>query len=206
MQKLWVIDMEYFHYELHSETLCIGERIKKGTFRPTIETIPYTQISGALKAYFGRQEVHAVGSIVEYESKDYFTYSPRNRITNVSKIPITTEYLINVRGNVYILKNKETEDFPDEIEIKLGAMRTKGFGYTILRKKGLVEVRNGQLDFGKLNTRIPIEHLDKFLIKPVKPRYGYLIKPLSLSKAVYVLSLFEGSEVYAPGFLIEKRW
>jgi hypothetical protein len=70
----------------------------------------------------------------------------------------------------------------------------------------LVEVRNGQLDFGKLNTRIPIEHLDKFLIKPVKPQYGYLIKPLSLSKAVYVLSLFEGSEVYAPGFLIEKRW
>lgn len=101
--------MEYLHYIFHSETLCIGERIKKGTFRPTVMTIPYTTITGALKTHFGGEEIHAVGCIESYDSKDYLTYSPRDRRTGVSKIPISLEFLVNVRGHVYVLKNNETE-------------------------------------------------------------------------------------------------
>ncbi len=196
--------MEYLHYTFKSETLCIGERIKKGTFRPTVTTIPYTTITGALKTYFGGEEIHAVGCIENYDSKDYLTYSPRDRITGISKIPISLEFLVNVRGHIYILKNRETEKLPDEFDMKMGALRVKGLGYTQFTRNGVIEVDENQLEYGKLNTRIPLEHLNKFLIKPTKPVYGYLLKPVSLSEAVYVKSLFEGSEVYAPRFLIEK--
>ena len=196
--------MEYLHYTLQSETLCIGERIKKGTFRPTVMTIPYTTITGALKSYFGGEEIHAVGCIESYDSKDYLIYSPRDRRTGVSKIPISLEFLINVRGHIYILKNKEAEEIPDRFELKLGALRVKGLGYTHFIKNSVVEVDKNQLEYGELNTRIPLEHLDKFLIKPIKSIYGYLLKPISLSEAVYVKSLFEGSEIYGPRFLIRR--
>jgi len=203
MQKLWVVRMEYLHYIFQSETLCIGERIKKGTFRPTVMTIPYTTITGALKSYFGGEEIHGVGCIESYDSKDYLTYSPRDRRTGVSKIPISLEFLVNVRGHVYILKNKETENLPDKFEMRIGALRVKGLGCTQFIKNSVIEVDKNQLEYGELNTRIPQEHLDKFLIKPIKPIYGYLLKPVSLSEAVYVKSLFEGSEVFAPWFLIK---
>ena len=196
--------MEYLHYIFQSETLCIGERIKKGTFRPTVTTIPYTTITGALKTHFGGEEIHAVGYIESYDSKDYLTYSPRDRRTGVSKIPISLEFLVNVRGHIYLLKNKETEKLPDKFDMRMGALRVKGLGYTQFTRNSTIEVDKNQLEYGKLNTRIPIEQLDKFLIKPIKPVYGYLLKPVSLSEAVYVKSLFEGSEVYAPRFLIEK--
>ena len=159
--------MEYLHYTFQSETLCIGERIKKGTFRPTVMTIPYTTITGALKSYFGGEEIYAVGCIESYNSKDYLTYSPRDRRTGVSKIPISLEFLVNVRGHIYILKNKEAEEIPDRFKLKLGALRVKGLGYTQFIKNGIVEVDESRLEYGELNTRIPLEHLDKFLIKPV---------------------------------------
>jgi len=193
--------MEYIHYTFKSETLCIGERIKKGTFRPMVMTIPYTTITGALRTYFGGGEIHAVGWIESYDSKDYLTYSPRDRRTGVSKIPISLEFLVNVKGHIYILNNKETEKIPGRFELRLGALRVKGLGYTQFIKNDVVEVDENQLEYGELNTRIPLEHIDKFLIKPIKPIYGYLLKPVSLSKAVYVKSLFEGSEVFAPWFL-----
>lgn len=196
--------MEFLHYIFQSETLCIGERIKKGTFRPTVMTIPYTTITGALKAHFGGEEIHAVGCIERYDSKDYLTYSPRDRRIGVSKIPISLEFLVNVWGHIYVLKNKETEKLPYKFEIKIGALRVKGLGYTQFTKDGTIEIDGDELIYGELNTRIPLEHLDKFLVKPVKPIYGYLLKPLSLSEAVYIKSLFEGSEVYAPRFLIKK--
>jgi len=196
--------MEYLHYTFWSETLCIGERIKKGTFRPTVTTIPYTTITGALKTHFGGDKTHAVGCIESYESKDYLTYSPRDRRIGISKIPISLEFLVNVQGHIYILKNKETENLPDKFELRMGALRVKGLGYTQFTKNGVIEVNEYELEYGELNTRIPLGNLDNFLVKPIKPIYGYLLKPLSLSEAVYVKSLFEGSEVYAPRFLIKR--
>lgn len=199
------MESEFLHYSFRAETLCIGERIKKGTFRPTVITIPYSSITGALKAHFGGKEIHAVGHITSYETKDYLTYSPRDRIIGVSKLPVSIEFLVNVAGNVYVIRNNETQNFPNKIELMMGALRTKGLGASVLKRKGLIRIEEEKhLEYGELNTRIPLEHLNKFLVKPIKPRYGYLLKPLSLSKAIYVKSLFEGSEVYAPNFLIKR--
>lgn len=178
----------------------MGERIKKGQFRPTVTTIPYTQITGALKAIFGDKEIHAVGHLENYE-KNYLTYSPRDRTLNTSKLPLYIEFLTNVQGRVYIL----IEDFPDEdeIEITMGALKSKGFGRCVLRRIGNIDELG--IMRGTLNTRIPEELKDIFVIKKIiKPRYGYLFKPTSETSGVYVLSLFEGSEVVGPRFLLEK--
>ena len=192
--------MEFIEYELKSDMLCMGERIKKGQFRPTVTTIPYTQITGALKAIFGDKEIHAVGHLENYE-KNYLTYSPRDRTLNTSKLPLYIEFLTNVQGRVYIL----IEDFPDEdeIEITMGALKSKGFGRCVLRRIGNIDELG--IMRGTLNTRIPEELKDIFVIKKIiKPRYGYLFKPTSETSGVYVLSLFEGSEVVGPRFLLEK--
>ncbi|MEW6006743.1 MAG: hypothetical protein AB1595_01110 [bacterium] len=39
----------FYEYAFSSEMLCIGERMKKGTFRPCVKTIPFSTIVGALK-------------------------------------------------------------------------------------------------------------------------------------------------------------
>ncbi len=199
--------MEFIKYILTSDMLCMGERIKKGTFRPTIRTIPYSQITGALKVATGKKDIHAVGHLIddkEHNKVDYITYAPRDRGGDYSRLPITIEFLNNVLGYVYILKNKDTEDFPEELEIKMGAMKSKGFGLCHLRK--IEEINAYELDRGFLVTRIPEEHVDKFDIRKIfKPVYGYLFKPISLSTGVYVRSLFEDSEIIGPKFLIKKK-
>jgi hypothetical protein len=196
-------------FRLKSEALCMGERTKKGTFRPTITTIPYSQITGALKAYFGMKNIHAVGHFTKIPKKEYLTFSPKNYVTGSSRLPITVEFLVDVEGMVYILKNDDTHDFPEKIELSIGALRTRGLGNTLLTKVGEIEIdlssresRKKNMNAGILNTRVPLEHLDKFAIESRKPVYGYLFKPTSITTGVYVLSLFEGSEDYAPKVLL----
>ena len=196
--------MEVIMYKLISEMLCMGERIKRGIFRPTITTIPYTQITGALKSRFSGSEIHAVGYLDNYE-KNYLIYSLRNRIECTSKLPLTIEYLKNVRGNIYIMKSKDTEDiFKDKKEFTLfmGALKSKGFGECRLFNKEIIEFPN--IRTGKLNTRIPEEILKNFVIKKViSPVYGYLFKPTSETSGVYVRSLVEGSVIVGPEFLLK---
>lgn len=200
--------MKLLEFRLTSEALCLGERIKKGTFRPTVTTIPYSQITGALRTFFGGRNIHAVGCI-DIFSKEYLTYSPKNYVTGFSKLPITVELLVDVKGRVYVLKNEDSNNFPDAIQIFMGALRTRGLGCCHLTKIQEIEIdlsnresRKKHLDVGLLNTRIPLEHLDKFAIQSRKPVYGYLFKPTSMTSGMYVLSLFEESEVYAPKVLL----
>ena len=47
-------------YYLHSDAICLGERVKKGTYRTTVTTVPYTHITGALRTHFDG-DIHAVG-------------------------------------------------------------------------------------------------------------------------------------------------
>jgi len=199
--------MEFIKYVLTSNMLCMGERIKKGTFRPTIRTIPYTQITGALKAVFGNKDIHAVGHLINdkwHNKVDYLTYSPRDRGIETSKLPLTIEFLADVLGNVYLLKNEDTKDLADEFEIHMGAMKSRGLGLCIL--ENLSELSNIGTKPGILRTRIPEEHLDKFGVRRViKPVYGYLFKPTSSTTGIYVRSLFEGSMIAGPEFLLENR-
>jgi hypothetical protein len=204
-----VIEMSFLEYHLKSEAMCLGERLKKGTYRPTAMTIPYSQITGALKALFGRQDIHATGCI-QHAQKTYLTFSPKDNAIGSSKLPITTEVLTNVDGRVFIVKNEDAADLPSSFQLLIGALKTKGLGIAQLSKIREFELmdKRAYLKHGLLNTRIPLEHLAKFAIEfdeeRMKPVYGYLFKPTSMITGYYVLSLFEGSEVYgAKEFLNE---
>jgi hypothetical protein len=195
--------MSFLEYQLKSEAMCLGERVKKGTYRPTAMTIPYSQITGALKALFGRQNIHATGYICNAK-KTYLTFSPKDNVTGSSKLPVITEVLTNVDGRVFIVKNEDTNDLPSSFQIMIGALKTKGLGVAQLFKirEIMLKDKKAYLKHGFLNTRIPLEHLAKFAIEfdeeKMKPVYGYLFKPTSLTSGYYLLSLFEGSEVYGP--------
>ncbi|MEM3378984.1 MAG: hypothetical protein QW674_08610 [Candidatus Bathyarchaeia archaeon] len=202
--------MSFLEYQIRSEAVCLGERIKKGTYRPTVMTIPYSQITGALRTLFGRQNIHAAGCITNYLQKSYLTFSPKDNVTGTSKLPITTEVLINMEGKVFVVKNEDTADFPNNFSLMIGALKTRGLGAAQLKKIREIEIidKGKFLKRGFLNTRIPLEHLDKFKIifdeKRMTPVYGYLFKPTSIYTGYYVLSLFEGSEVCGPEFLLRS--
>ncbi len=195
----------FIEYALESEALILGERIKGGIFRPTAKCLRYSTISGALRSYLGSENVHAVGVIDEYKV-EYFTYSPQDKVTRKSKIPIIAEVLTNVKARVYIIENEITSKLPKEFNLFLGGLRTKGFGLCNLSfvRRISKEDAKSSIRLGYLATRIPEKVLNLFMITNVmKPVYGYLFEPTSDSSGVYVRSLFEGSLVYAPKFLLK---
>lgn len=201
--------IKVIEYTLTAETLCMGEREKAGIFKPCCQTIRYSQITGALRHKFGNNEIHAVGYLVKengYSHTDYLVYSPRERVTEISKVPLQVEFLRNVKAKIFVLENDATKDFPNEFEISMGAMLSKGFGRCNLLK--IKPFESGNPNRGILNTRIPIKHQVLFgIIKIFKPIYGYLFEPdeKDPSTGKYILSLFEGSEIIAPDFLIKRR-
>ena len=69
--------MRFIEFDLYSDALCMGERVKGGLFRPCAKTIRYSQISGALRKKFGENEIHAAGYLVEengYNKVDQISY------------------------------------------------------------------------------------------------------------------------------------
>jgi hypothetical protein len=100
-----------------------------------------------------------------------------------------------------VLENDSTTVFPPQFEVFMGAFISRGFGLCRLKRVKLVD--SDPPKQGILRTRIPMNNLETFNIRKIlKPVYGYLFEPTSLTSGVYVLSLFEGSEVIAPEFLI----
>lgn len=198
--------MNFIEYKLTSNALYLGERTKGNIFKPCVKTIPFSQISGALNAKFGLDNVKAVGYLVEnseFNRVNYLIYSPRDRGSEISKLPLQVEFLMNVMGRVFILKNDSTRTFPDSFEIVMGGLRSRGFGVCILEKVQLL--KGDEITKGILNVRIPIDEKESFNIREIKkPVYGYLFKPIpNTFTGNYVLSLFERSEVVAPKFLIK---
>ncbi len=60
--------MSFLEFSFSSDMLILGERFKKGQYRPVITTIPYSQITGALQAKFGNgkyrdeaKQIHGCG-------------------------------------------------------------------------------------------------------------------------------------------------
>jgi len=200
--------MNFIEYKFTSDFLYLGERPKRTTFKPCIKTIPFSQISGALNACFGPADYKAVGYLVgdsDCNQVNYMTYSPRDRSRNLSKVPLEVEFLSNVLGKVFILNNPDlTRHLADKIQISLGGLRSRGFGKCLLEKQRVIT--SYRVDKGILNVRIPLEETKTFDVKNIiKPVYGYLFKPTDPYTGHYVLSLFEGSEVAAPDFLIQRR-
>ncbi len=198
--------MEFMEYQLTSDALCMGEKVQGGIFRPCdTKTIRYSLITGALRAHTGILNLHAAGYLEEEEGfneSQYLVYSPQERMTGVSKVPITVQFITNVWGKIYIPK----EDFslPKNFTIAMGALKSRGFGRCQLQCIGL---NKGEFlsKPGQLRTRIPLDLVNFFDIrKVITPNYGYLFRPTSLTDGHYVLSLFEGSLVAGPKILVKE--
>ena len=191
---------EYLEYSLKSDVLILGERIKGGVFRPSSKNLRYSTITTALRKWTKNENLHATGILDSYEP-DYIVYSPTERFTKTNRIPLQVEVLNKVEGKVYVVKNENLK-LPDEFQLFLGALISKGFGRCNLKFKK--EIQKSRISKGVLNTRIPLKYEKLFSIKNVmKPVYGYLFETTSDTSGIYIKSLFEGSEVVGPAFLLK---
>lgn len=202
----------FLHFELKTKALAIGERIKGGTFRPCIETIPTSTLKGSFRDYFGLKDILAIGFLREgtYQ-KDIFTYAPFDALLGTAKLPISLEYLKPADGteaveaDIYAVKNEAVKllvkDTPTEIY--LGALKSKGFGRCELRYIGEIEPN---LKAGYLKGRLFEDECGTFGIKVIKPCYGYLFYPTSEVSGMYKRALFEGSIIEGPEILIKGEY
>ncbi len=201
--------IEFIKYRITAEALCLGERTKGGIFRPCVKTIPYSQITGALRTTLGLNNIHAVGYLYgdnAHNKVKYLTYSPRDRFLDKSKVPLCVEYLTNVYGYVFVVNHQELrKKTPENFVIYMGGLKSKGFGRCKLEMVEVVKPSTSNVP-KKLNVRVPLRCLKSFAIKRViKPIYGYLFKPTSRNSGVYELSLFEESIVIAPEILLRTE-
>ncbi|MEP7199957.1 MAG: hypothetical protein ABI874_09085, partial [Chloroflexota bacterium] len=204
-----------WQYHLTAKTLCLGERNKKGTYRASlISTIPYSQITGALRALFGAQEIHAVGRLTNDPQRPMLRQTLarglRDAATGISKLPLEADFLVNVTGVVYIVNNAFTENLPLRFEARMGAFRSQGLGRCVLTRNAddkPLSVANGSE--GRLAVRLPDDAntLRLFGISNViAPVWGYLFRPDDIYEGgQYVRALFEDSRVSAPKFLLKQE-
>ncbi len=196
--------MPFWEYELQAETLCLGERVKGGLFRPCdTRAIRYSAVTGALRQHFGVVDLHAAGYFVTeggYNQIGYLTYAPHDDAVGLSKLPLTIQFVANVLARVIV---KTAGALPEAFELSMGAMKSQGFGRCRFRRTGDADMR---IVRGRLLTRLPVHRQDEFAVKRVvSPIYGYLFEPTSFVSGEYVLSLFEGSQVYGPKCLVEEE-
>jgi hypothetical protein len=206
-------DKIFLHFKLSTQAVAIGERVKGGTFRPCIETIPTSTLRGAFKEQFGLENVIAIGFFdkASYE-KSLFTYSPFDAVLNSSKLPITLEYLKPKHGSdvviadIYALKNEATKLLLKSVPstIYIGALKSKNFGRCNLC---YIEEVKTTLKVGYLRGRLFEEEANNFgIVKIIKASYGYLFYPKNRITGVYKRALFEGSIIEGPAVLIEGEY
>lgn len=215
----------FFKIKFTSNLIYIGERIKKGTFKPSISPIatkykgktrtegilpiPCSTAIGAIRSLVGEKNgIYAIGKIMRYE-KGYMTVSPYDTALNTSKLPITIEYLANVEGEIFIKKNESFNSL-DLIknEIYLGGLKSKGFGRCEIVSVNEFEPKK-IMGEGIFVSRIYYEEeiLKQFAITReniLKPYVGYLFKKTSEFDGYYQKSLFENSIIKdGYNFLVE---
>ncbi len=190
--------------------LCLGERLKKGTIRPSAKTLASTQITGAVREALGDDSVWATGYLEKYDPPQFIVVAPRDVMSEVSKVPLLVEVLTNVTGRVFIFA-KPGQNLPDHIPLRLGAFLSKGFGHCELRRQN--GAPNLELGYGALRCRLPESDLRYIGIEnPAeqvqRPIYGYLFRslyqrgqPYSI-RGVYERALMEESIVRAYRFIV----
>jgi hypothetical protein len=205
MKSVW-------EYHLTAQAMCLGERNKKGTYRSTVaNSIPYSQITGALRAKFGgggqESNLHAVGRFKEPIKRQSLVRGLRDAATGISKLPIEADFLTDVVGVVYIAHNPYTQELPVKFQIRMGAFRSHGMGRCVLERKvdGLPNPVEPAIE-GVLAVRLPDDAalLSLFgVTKVIAPVWGYLFRPDDLHEGgQYVRALFEGSRVFGPRILL----
>lgn len=215
----------FFRFSFHSDSLCIGERIKKGTFRPCIDVLPCSTVMGFLFSNLGWHPpsaeeplpICAVGGKIYGErngEREILTFAPSDIGRNVAKIPLTIEYLSNAKAEFFVKKTKVFNN-PDILLAKLeknrlfslGAFTSKGFGRCEITKVETYEAKHIEKE-GILNSRIYADQsfLPAFGIQTIlKPRYGYLFRKESMETGYYQKSIFEGSRIlHGFDFLFEE--
>ncbi|MGD0203446.1 MAG: hypothetical protein ABSC20_06020 [Candidatus Bathyarchaeia archaeon] len=201
------------HFQLSTQAVAIGERVKAGTFRPCLETIPTSTLKGAFKEQFGLENIFAIGFFNNklYE-KAFFTYSPFDKAVNTSKLPITAEYLRpktgfpQVLADIYIIKNEPAELLMNSMPsiISIGALKSKGFGRCGIK---FIEEVAIKLKIGYLKGRMLEEEANAFEIRRIiKASYGYLFCPTNKITGVYKRSLFERSIIEGPEIMIDGEY
>ena len=203
----------FLHFELGTQTVAIGERVKGGTFRPCIETIPTSTLKGSFRDHFGLEKVAAIGFFrKETYERAVFTYSPFDALLKTSKLPISLEYLKPKKGSpaamadIYVVKDGVAEMLIKSMpaEISIGALKSKDFGRC---KIEYVDEVKSDLKIGYLKGRLLEEESSTFgIVKIIKACYGYLFYPTSRVSGVYKRAFFEGSIVKGPEILIDGAY
>lgn len=203
----------FLHFEVNAQAIAIGERIKGGTFRPCIESIPTSTLKGSFRDHFNLENVFAIGFFrKDTYQKDIFTYSPFDAFLGIAKLPISLEYLKPANGtkaveaDIYVVKNGTSESLIKvaPTEISLSALKSKGFGRCEL---SYIEEVRPCLKVGYLKGRLLEEECSTFgITKVIKPCYGYLFYPTSEVGGVYKRALFEGSIIEGPEILVKEEY
>jgi hypothetical protein len=204
-------DKTFLHFELRTQAVAIGERVKGGIFRPCIETIPTSTLKGSFRDHLGLESVVSIGFFKkETYDRAIFTYSPFDTLLKTSKLPISLEYLKPkesyeaVVADIYVVKDDTAgaliRSMPAEISI--GALKSKDFGRC---KIEYVNEVKPDLKVGYLKGRLLEEESSIFcIVKTIKACYGYLFYPTSRISGVYKRALFEGSIIKGPDILIDE--
>lgn len=209
----------FIRLRLTTSAVVIGERVKKGTFRPCVETLPSSTLMGCFREHLGLRETVAIGFFQpEGYRKVTFTYAPFDTCLRTAKLPLTLEHLVpatgrrEIEGVVYVAATSEARTVftPGQgpWSVTLGAMRSKGFGQCSLEY--LEEVtptwRTGYLRGHLRETDAPAFGID-LAQDVVRPRYGYLFRPDSHRiGGRYERALFIGTILSGPDFLIGEEY
>lgn len=196
----------FLRYKLEANLLCMGERIRGSIFRPCLDVFTYTALVGALKARFPHptRRIHAVGRFIN-KRRDMLVFSPRDRGRGVSVVPLEIEYLTDVEADLFVEHNDFTATWPEAFILRLGAMKSKGFGECRISKTG--EYKPEEPQEGKLAIRIPDDEKVKQALGLAgvrSPVYGYLFHPDRGGTGHYERGLFEESDVLADPFLLQE--
>jgi hypothetical protein len=197
-------------FEVRFTTLIIGERFKRGIYRPCIETIPSSTIAGFFRENFGIHGATGVGGIDSdsYERK-WAVAGLFDEALHGVKFPIETEYLAQRNGGIratLYLRWQESLEYLKEVKqlpVAMGAWRHKGFGRGLL---SFVEVFEPTIRLIELKTRLTRPAAQALGVHRVlAPVFGYLFETTGPVTGRWVPSLFEGSIVEGPDFLGETH-
>jgi hypothetical protein len=121
----------FLRYMLPAETLCLGERIRNGIFRPCSPVFSYTTLAGALTEVLEPAgPIHAAArflSPVDGSNREILTFAPRDGVSGVSTIPLQVEYLVGVVADLFILKSDAVRQLPKAFSFSMGGATLQGF-------------------------------------------------------------------------------
>jgi hypothetical protein len=197
-------------FQARFANLIIGERFKRGIYRPCVETIPSSTVAGFFRENFGIPDTTGAGRIdsSSYERK-WVVAGTLDEALHGVKLPIETEYLAQRNGGIRVTlylgwqKSLESLKHTKDCPVVMGAWRNKGFGRGFVSFKELIEPT---IRLTVLRTRLTQTAAQALSVRRVlAPVYGYLFEATGPITGRWVPSLFEGSVVEGPDFLGEAH-